>query len=169
MRYLLRFLKITAPAIVAGALSGYVSAALTLTRAMNATRAFAARQLTLVDEAGRIGAQLSWEQAQPSLKLFDRANHVRCALFLEPNGTPDLYLYDDHEKARAALNLFDSGVPNLAFSDAAGNLMWTDFDNNRSYNTKFMINNENNGRLIVRHGMTAGPSGIHVSDDLQEK
>ena len=159
----------TVPAIVLGALSGYLSATWTLTNAMKTPRPVTARQLTLVDDAGRDGAQLSWDQSQPTLKLFDRANHVRCALFLEPNGTPDLYLYDDHEKARAALNLFDSGVPNLSFSDASGNLMWTDFDNNQSYNTKFMIKNENNGRLIVRHGMTGGPSGIRVSDDMEKK
>ncbi len=133
--------------------------------------ALTAQQLILVDQTGHKGAELSWEQSQPALKLFDRKNHVRCALFLEPNGTPDLYLYDDAEKARAALNLFDSGVPNLAFSDQSGKLMmWTELDNNQSYNTKFMIRDKKvGGRIIVRRGMEASPAGIHTSEDVQRK
>ncbi len=169
MRYLLQFLKITLPGIIAGVLSGYLSAEFTLARAIKAPRIVTAQKLTLVNDSGRIGAQLSWEESQPSLKLFDQANRLRCALFLEPNGTPDLYLYDDHEKTRAALNLFDSGVPNLAFNDAAGNLMWTDFDNNRSYNTKFMFKDGTGGRLVVRHGIVGDPSGIKTVDTVEKR
>ncbi len=169
MRYLLHFLRITAPGIIAGALSGYLSAEFTVARAIKSPRIVTAQKLTLVNGSGRIGAQLSWEESEPSLKLFDQANRLRCALFLEPNGTPDLYLYDDHEKTRAALNLFDSGVPNLAFNDAAGNLMWTDFDNHHSYNTKFIIRDGTSGRLVVRHGIIGDASGIKTFDTVEKR
>jgi hypothetical protein len=112
--------------IVVGAISGYLAASWAIRKAATAPAIITARQFVLVDEAGHTGAKLTWEDHQPAFRLFDQKNHLRSALFLEPNGVPDLYLYDGNDKVRAALNLFDSGVPNLAFLDETEKYMvWT--------------------------------------------
>jgi hypothetical protein len=127
-----------------------------------------AHEFILADESGRIGAKLAWDSNQPAMRLFDRAGHVRSALFLEPNGVPDLYLYDQNNVARAALNLFDSGVPNLAFLDAAQQYMvLTDYDEQHSYNTTFVRIGKDGNHTIASRRMTADHSGLHQADTGQ--
>lgn len=134
-------------------------------RAMVMTQpALMAQQFVLRDGSGHIGAKVSWEDGQPGLRLFDRANQVRSALFLEPNGVPDLYLYDSNKVARAALNLFDSGVPNLAFVDAAGkSMVWTAYDNDHAYNIMFVAIERDATRVLASRRITVDASGLHES------
>lgn len=123
-----------------------------------------AQRFVLRDESGHIGAEMRWENSEPGLRLFDQANQVRLALFLEPNGVPDLYLYDSNKLVRAALNLFDSGVPNLAFVDAAGkSMVRTDYDRDHSYNVTFVAIGPGASHVLGSRRLTVDPSGVHES------
>ena len=127
-----------------------------------------AQQYVLRDQSGHIGARIAWEHGQPGLWLLDHADHVRSALFLEPNGVPDLYLYDSNTVERAALNLYDNGVPNLAFVDAAGkSMVLTDFDNEHAYNITFEAIGESGNQVIARRSIRADASGVHESEASQ--
>ena len=106
-----RITFILAASMVVAAISGYGAASWGARKTATTPAILTARQFVLVDEAGHIGAKLTWEDHQPAIRLFDSTNHLRSALFLESNGVPDLYLYDSNDKVRAALNLFDSGIP----------------------------------------------------------
>lgn len=156
--------------IIVAALSGGLTALLIVHHTAAATpSSLAAREFVLVDQTGHIGAKLSWENHQPGIRLFDSANHVRSAIFLESNGVPDLYLYDENNAVRAALNLFDSGVPNLAFLDAAQeNMVWTDFDKNHSYNISFVRIGKDANRILASRRMTAHLAGIRTEDKPED-
>lgn len=159
-----------AGSILVSAISGYLAASWAVRRAARTPATFTARQFILVDETGHVGARLAWEEHQPTIRLFDRTDHVRSALFLEPNGVPDLYLYDGHAVVRAALNLFDSGVPNLSFVDETEKYsVETEFDNERSYNTTFVSFGKDANTVIASRKITADSSGLHVRDTGSEK
>jgi hypothetical protein len=161
-------LTLAASALVA-AISGYLAASWAIRKSATIPEVITARQFVLVDEAGHVGAKLTWEDHQPAIRLFDRTNHVRSALFLEPNGVPDLYLYDGNAKVRAALNLFDSGVPNLAFLDETEKYMvWTEYDKERSYNTTFASVDKDATKMIARRRITADGLGLHVRDTVEK-
>jgi len=161
-----RSLLTIACAILLAAISGYAAASFAIGRAAAAAPTIiSARQFDLVDETGHVGARLTWQGRQPALRMFDEKNRLRSALFLEPNGVPDFYLYDANGKVRAALNLFDSGVPNLAFLDESQKYMvWTEFDNQRSYNLTFSALGENKNKILASRRISADASGLHEHD-----
>ncbi|HLJ85270.1 MAG TPA: hypothetical protein VKZ53_00515 [Candidatus Angelobacter sp.] len=144
--------------VVLAALSGGLAATWMSRKSLRADRAsITAREFILADESGHVGAKLTWEEHQPGIRLFDQSGHVRSALFLEPNGVPDLYLYDQNNMVRAALNLFDSGVPNLGFLDTSNEQMvFTEFDNNHSYNLRFVKIGKDANHEIASRRITAG-------------
>ncbi len=155
--------------VLVAAISGYGTASWTLRNTATASAIVTARQFILVDEAGHVGAKLTWEDHQPAIRLFDSSNQLRSALFLEPNGVPDLYLYDGNNKVRAALNLFDSGIPNLAFMDATEKYMvWTEFDQRLSYNTTFATIGKDAIHVIGARRIVADGSGVHVHDVIDD-
>lgn len=154
-----------ASSILLSAISGYAGASWAIRRGTAIPAALASREFVLVDEAGHVGARLAWNEHQPIIQMFDSTDHVRSALFLEPNGVPDLYLYDAHQKVRAALNLFDSGVPNLSFGDETGrHFVRTEYDKERSYNTVFVSYSTNAAKIMASRRIVANESGLHVRD-----
>ncbi len=166
-----RLFIIALACVVVSATSGYVAARATMSRVSSDTPAkLQAREFVLVDEHGHVGAKLSWKDNQPQIQLFDRNDHMRSALFLEPNGVPDLYLYDNNSVARAALNLFDSGVPNLAFLDESQKLLvYTDLDQQRSYNIVFEELDKGAPVKVTARKMTADETGLHVRDNSEQR
>ena len=150
--------------IIMAAISAGLTASWMVHRTMSATPAtLTAREFILTDETGRVGAKIAWEGHQPGIQLFDRANHVRSALFLEPNGIPDLYLYDQNNVVRAALNLFDSGVPNLAFIDATQeNMVWLNYDKDHSFNTTFAKIGKDAIKIVASRRITTNGVGLRV-------
>lgn len=157
-----------AASMVVAAISGYGAASWGARKTATTPAILTARQFVLVDEAGHIGAKLTWEDHQPAIRLFDSTNHLRSALFLESNGVPDLYLYDSNDKVRAALNLFDSGIPNLAFMDATEKYMvWTEYDKSLSYNTTFARIGKDAIKVIATRRVIADGSGVHVHDMIE--
>lgn len=165
-----RFFVIAVACILVSAVTGYVAARTAMNRVQSTTPAkLEAGEFVLVDDHGHVGAKLAWKDGQPQVQLFDRKDNLRSALFLEPNGVPDLYLYDSKNVARAALNLFDSGVPNLAFLDESQKLLvYTDLDQQQSYNTVFEELDKGSPVKITARKMTADGSGLHVRDTIRE-
>lgn len=159
-----------AGSILVSAISGYLAASWTIHRsAAKPADKVSTRELVLVDDAGHVGARLTWKDGQPAIRLFDRTNKVRSEFFLEPNGVPDLYLYDSNNVARAALNLFDSGVPNLAFLDASQKLLvYTELDQQRSYNTVFEELDKGVPVKVTARKMTAHGTALHVRDTSEQ-
>jgi hypothetical protein len=161
-----QFAPVLIIATVIGAASGGLVAWCLVRFAAPATQpVINAQQIILRDKLGHIGARIAWEHDQPGLWLFDRADHVRSSLFLEPNGVPDLYLYDSNNVGRAALNLFDSGVPNLAFVDAEGkSMVLTEFDKDHAYNITFEAIGESGSQVLSRQSIRADARGWHGSE-----
>ena len=152
------------------AVSGGLTASWLVRRATKVNpSAITANEFALIDQSGRVGAKLGWQDHQPGIRLFDSANHVRSALFLESNGVPDLYLYDERNAVRAALNLFDSGAPNLAFLDTAQeNMVWMDYDKNHTYNISFVRVGKDANRIVASRRMTAHEGKVQVDDSPED-
>lgn len=167
----MRFFIVGVACVVVSAISGYVAARTTMSRVQSNTLAkLQAREFVLVDKDGHVGAKLAWKDGQPQLQLFDRKDHVRSALFLEPNGVPDLYLYDSNNVERASFDLFDNGVPNLAFLDESQKLLvYTDLDQQRSYNIVFEELDKGAPVKVTARKMTADGTGLHVRDTSEQR
>jgi hypothetical protein len=72
---------------------------------------YSATSFNLVDEKGRVAAQLSSSaEGTPSLFFFDENNIVRLNLGIYPGGNPGIVLMDKNGKSAAVITLSDDGV-----------------------------------------------------------
>lgn len=72
---------------------------------------YSATSFNLVDEKGRVTAQLSSSaEGTPSLFFFDQNNVVRLNLGIYPGGNPGIVLMDKNGKSAAVITLSEDGV-----------------------------------------------------------
>ena len=72
---------------------------------------YSATSFNLVDEKGRVTAQLSTSaEGTPSLFFFDQNNVVRLNLGIYPGGNPGIVLMDKNGESSLVITLNDDGV-----------------------------------------------------------
>jgi hypothetical protein len=72
---------------------------------------YSATSFNLVDEKGRVTAQLSSSaEGTPSLFFFDENNVVRLNLGIYPGGNPGIVLMDKNGKSAAVITLSEDGI-----------------------------------------------------------
>ena len=89
---------------------------------VSAPEVIRAQKFELVDEKGKVRAELTLVDGIPGLLLSDQEGKPRAALGLDKNGTPSLSLHDSSGKTRAALSFMRPGgtAPTLAMFDERG-------------------------------------------------
>lgn len=82
-----------------------------------------ARQLTIVDDAGKVRALLRvGKDESVALAFLDKEGWTRASLALLPNGTPRLRLYEKLQQARAGLDIGADGAGATALATTDGTL-----------------------------------------------